>query len=254
MAEPGGLRVILVPDDGRDSTTLHLSRRRLRLVVALGIGAVAAVALMAGTWWYMAARAYQVPALEAELAQLREGEAQVTSLAGRLEELEGRYDRIRFMFGIDTAQVLPELWRAPASSGSRSSPRDAQGSLPISWPLTGPGFVTQSLLEGAQGEHPGLDIAIASGSYIRAAGAGVVEDAGQDPIYGNFVTIDHGEGYLTLYAHASDVFVEEGRRVRRNEVIALTGNTGRSTAPHLHFEIRLNGDTVDPLTLVEPPN
>lgn len=253
MSEPDGLRVILVPEDGRDSVTLRLSRRRLRLLVALGIGLVAAVAVLAGTWWYMAARAYQVPELEAELAQLREGEAQITALAARLQELESRYDRIRYMFGIDTAQILPELWRPPAS-GSRSSPQDPQGSLPISWPLTDPGYVTQSLLEGAEGEHPGLDIAIASGSYIRAAGAGVVSDTGQDPVYGNFVTIDHGEGYLTLYAHASEVFVEEGRRVRRNEVIALTGNTGRSTAPHLHFEIRLNGDTVDPLTLVDPPN
>lgn len=253
MSEPGGLRVILVPEDGRDSVTLQLSRRRLRLLVALGIAVVAGVALMAGTWWYMAARAYQVPGLEAELAQLREGEAQVAALAAQMEVLEERYDRIRFMFGIDTAQVLPELWRPPAS-GSRSTPRDPQSSLPISWPLTEAGFVTQSLLEGAEGEHPGLDIAVPSGSYIRAAGAGVVEDAGLDPVYGNFVTIDHGEGYLTLYAHASAVFVEPGRRVRRNEVIALTGNTGRSTAPHLHFEIRLNGDTVDPLTLVEPPN
>lgn len=253
MTDPGGLRVILVPEDGRDSVTLQLGRRRLRLLVALGIGLVAAVAVMAGTWWYMAARASQVPGLEAELAQLREGEAQVTALAAQLEALENRYDRIRYMFGIDTAQILPELWRPPAS-GSRSSSQDPQGSLPISWPLTGAGFVTQSLLEGADGEHPGLDIAIASGSYIRAAGAGVVADTGEDPVYGNFVTIDHGEGYLTLYAHASEVFVEEGRRVRRNEVIALTGSTGRSTAPHLHFEIRLNGDTVDPLTLVEPPN
>jgi murein DD-endopeptidase MepM/ murein hydrolase activator NlpD len=75
----------------------------------------------------------------------------------------------------------------------------------------------------------------------------------EDAVYGNFVTVDHGEGYLTLYAHASEIFVEPGQRVRRNEVIALTGNTGRSTAPHLHFEIRLNGETVDPLTLVDPP-
>lgn len=143
---------------------------------------------------------------------------------------------------------------AASGVGQPLDSQDPQGSLPISWPLTDPGFVTQSLLEGAEGEHPGLDIAVPSGSYIRAAGAGLVSDTGQDPVYGNFVTIDHGEGYLTLYAHASEIFVEEGRRVRRNEVIALTGNTGRSTAPHLHFEIRLNGDTVDPLTLVDPPN
>ena len=113
--------------------------------------------------------------------------------------------------------------------------------------------MTQNLLEGGDGEHPGLDIAVPSQSYIRAAGAGTIEEAGTDPVYGNFVTVDHGEGYLTLYAHASEILVQAGQRVRRNEVIALTGSTGRSTAPHLHFEIRLDGETVDPLTLVDPP-
>jgi len=253
VSESNGVRVILIPEDGRDSVTVHLSRRRLRLLVVLGVVAVAGVALMVGTWWYMAARAYQVPRLEAEVAQMREGQQQLSSLVGQLETLEERYGRIQSMFGIDTAQILPELWRPPAT-GSRSAEQDPQGSLPTSWPLTQPGFVTQSLLDGSEGEHPGLDIATASGSYIRAAGAGVVEDTGNDAVYGNFVTIDHGDGYLTLYAHASAVFVEVGRRVQRNEVIALTGTTGRSTAPHLHFEIRLNDDTVDPLTLLDVPN
>jgi murein DD-endopeptidase MepM/ murein hydrolase activator NlpD len=90
-------------------------------------------------------------------------------------------------------------------------------------------------------------------SYIRAAGGGVVVGAGDDPVYGRFVTLDHGGGYRTLYAHASETLVEVGQEVRRNEVIALSGSTGRSTAPHLHFEILLNGEAVDPLTMVRQP-
>lgn len=253
MSEKSGVRLLLIPEDGRESRTFRLSRRRLTALVTLGVAVVAAVAVLGGTWWYMAAQAYQVPALQAEIAELQEGQAQVESLARQLATLEDRYRRIRSLFGIDTAQVLPELWRPP-SSGSRPSQQDPEGSLPTSWPLTAPGFVTQNLLEGGEGDHPGLDIAIPSHSYIRAAGAGTVSDAGEDPVYGNFVTVDHGEGYLTLYAHASEILVEVGQPVRRNEVIALTGNTGRSTAPHLHFEIRLNGETVDPLSMVQPPS
>ena len=78
-------------------------------------------------------------------------------------------------------------------------------------------------------------------------------EVGDDPVYGRFVSLDHGEGYRSLYAHASVALVEVGQRVRRNEVIALSGSTGRSTAPHLHFEILLSGAPVDPLTMVRQP-
>jgi murein DD-endopeptidase MepM/ murein hydrolase activator NlpD len=77
-------------------------------------------------------------------------------------------------------------------------------------------------------------------------------EARSDSIYGNVVVVDHGNGYRSRYAHASLLFVETGREVRKNEVIALTGNTGRSTAPHLHFEILRDGQAVDPLTMVDP--
>ena len=64
--------------------------------------------------------------------------------------------------------------------------------------------------------------------------------------YGNFVTIKHGDGLETRYAHASKLFVKKGDLVNKNDVIALVGNTGRSTGPHLHYEIRLNGRPLDP--------
>ena len=78
-------------------------------------------------------------------------------------------------------------------------------------------------------------------------------DVGEDPTYGKYVRIDHANGYETLYAHASHTSVELGEDVRKNEVIALSGSTGKSTAPHLHFEILFEGERVDPLELVEQP-
>ena len=126
--------------------------------------------------------------------------------------------------------------------------------LPSSWPLTEPGFVTQALVEGGSDDHPGLDIAIGTGSYIRAAGAGQVLRIGDDPLYGLFVVLEHQEGFQTVYAHTSMILVARGQLVRRNEVIALTGSTGRSTAPHLHFEILLDGVPVDPFSMVEQPS
>jgi murein DD-endopeptidase MepM/ murein hydrolase activator NlpD len=89
---------------------------------------------------------------------------------------------------------------------------------------------------------------------VRATAAGQVVDVGEDPVYGFYVRLDHGQGYASLYAHTAETYVTSGQRVRSGEVIALSGSTGRSTAPHLHFEITLDGAAVDPLTLVRPPS
>jgi murein DD-endopeptidase MepM/ murein hydrolase activator NlpD len=92
---------------------------------------------------------------------------------------------------------------------------------------------------------------VAQHSYIRASGAGVVTEAGSDSVYGLYVLLQHGNtGYHSMYGHASRLYVASGDRVRQNEVIALSGNTGRSTAPHLHFEILQEGRPIDPFTLV----
>ncbi len=94
--------------------------------------------------------------------------------------------------------------------------------------------------------HHGLDIAAPTGTPIRAARGGTVTFAGRRGGYGNTVEIDHGSGLSTLYAHAAALDVAAGDRVRAGAPIATVGSTGRSTGPHLHFEIRRDGEPVDP--------
>jgi len=101
--------------------------------------------------------------------------------------------------------------------------------------------------------HDGLDIATSKGTPIRSAGAGVVVFAGRRHGYGNVVEIDHGFGYHTLYAHASKLLVEVGQEIARGQEIALVGSTGRSTGPHLHFEVSVDDQKVDPAAFVEIP-
>lgn len=126
--------------------------------------------------------------------------------------------------------------------------------MPSSWPLSQAGFITQmrEVTDGAS--HPGLDIAVPADTYIRASGPGTVVDAGLDEVYGRYILLDHGNGLESMYGHASRLFVEPGDLVEQDEVIALSGSTGRSTAPHLHFEIRKDGQAVDPLTYVRQPS
>lgn len=95
--------------------------------------------------------------------------------------------------------------------------------------------------------HSGVDFADSAGTHIYAAEEGQVIYAGPKGTYGNAVMIDHGAGIVTLYGHCSSVAVQVGQIVKRGELVAYMGSTGRSTGPHLHFEVRLNGEFVDPM-------
>lgn len=96
--------------------------------------------------------------------------------------------------------------------------------------------------------HHGMDFTGAEGSDIFATGDGVVLEAGYSIYgYGNRVVIDHGYKYVTIYAHLQKVLVEEGQVVKRGEVIGKLGNTGRSTGAHLHYEVKLNGHSINPI-------
>lgn len=98
--------------------------------------------------------------------------------------------------------------------------------------------------------HAGLDIAAAPGSPVYAPADGVVSYAGYDQGYGKLVSIDHGYGVTTRFGHASQIYVQVGQKVSKWDVIAAVGNTGRSTGPHLHYEVRINGTPVDPINFV----
>ena len=248
------MRIIFVPASS-ESRTFEVSYRRLRALRGLGLGLLVAMTFLIVTWGYMAARVADMAELEAQVALMRADQERLPGLLRQLNTVERQYAAIRGLFAADGSGAPSELWLPPPGSFSRSSGGDeGRDGQPDSWPLAERGFVTQGLFEDDGGAHSGLDIATPTGSYVRAAGAGHVIEVGQDdPTYGRYVKIDHGNGYETLYAHASETAVEVGEEVRKNEVIALSGSTGNSTAPHLHFEILLEGETVDPLELVEQP-
>jgi murein DD-endopeptidase MepM/ murein hydrolase activator NlpD len=100
--------------------------------------------------------------------------------------------------------------------------------------------------------HEGIDVHAPTGTPIVAPAAGRVIYAGNDKGYGLVVEIDHGNNIRTRFAHCSRLVVQQGQQVTRNQLIAAVGSTGLSTAPHLHYEIHVNGKPVDPITYVLP--
>ncbi|MEP6692472.1 MAG: M23 family metallopeptidase [Gemmatimonadaceae bacterium] len=100
--------------------------------------------------------------------------------------------------------------------------------------------------------HEGIDVGAPMGAPIVAPAAGTVRYVGEERGYGLVLEIDHGNGLVTKYAHCSRIMVKSGQRVGRGQTIAAVGNSGLATGPHLHYEIHLNGQVVDPLTYVLP--
>lgn len=138
-----------------------------------------------------------------------------------------------------------------------ASLRDNQGffaSTPSIWPTEG--WVTsefgyrRSPFTDRREMHKGLDIAGPVGTPIYSTANGRVLSSGRDGAYGLTVTVDHGAGIVTLYAHMQRLVVESGQEVSRGELLGYMGNTGRTTGPHLHYEVRLNGIPVDPLRYI----
>ncbi|MCR4430321.1 MAG: peptidoglycan DD-metalloendopeptidase family protein [Tepidanaerobacteraceae bacterium] len=121
-----------------------------------------------------------------------------------------------------------------------------RGSGRFLWPLVG--NITSPFGRRGREFHTGIDIAADKGTPIRASNAGTVTFAGRRGSYGNLVIVDHGGGYETWYAHASSILVSVGDRVEKGEEIATVGTTGRTTGPHVHFEVRLNGEPQNPLS------
>jgi murein DD-endopeptidase MepM/ murein hydrolase activator NlpD len=215
--------------------------------------------LVAALYGPLVGAAARVPGMQRELARLRAENTRVRELSEALDSAESRYSQVRQMMGgeivrdpVTKASQLPVAPPIRARFASTLVPT-AGPTAPRHWPLDESGYITRGQVKatGRTEAHPGIDIAVAVGSLVRASGGAKVREAGQDPEYGLFVLLDHPEEYQTMYGHLSRIIVTVGDTVAAGEVVGLSGNSGRSTAPHLHFEIRQHGVSLDPLTMVK---
>lgn len=145
-------------------------------------------------------------------------------------------------------QSVLELWESLSDSQS------ILAATPSIRPARGPigsrfGYRIDPI-NGKTKMHAGLDIVVSPGTLVRAPADGVVSFAGWDDQFGKLVSVDHGYGVLTRFAHNSQIFVQVGQKVSKYDVISATGSTGRSTGPHLHYEVRVNGVPVDPANYI----
>tara|TARA_B100000686_G_C16795982_1_gene982380 strand:- start:2560 stop:3489 length:930 start_codon:yes stop_codon:yes gene_type:complete len=161
------------------------------------------------------------------------------------KETTALVDRLSEDLGMLNKQVRLQKVSFQELEGHMRDQVSLLSSIPTIWPTRG--WVTsdfgyrKSPFTGLRENHEGLDIAARLGSEVRTPADGIVILSGKESGYGNLVEIDHGYGYVTRYGHNSRHLVKAGDKVKRGQTIALVGNTGRSTGPHLHYEVIFNG-------------
>ncbi len=272
--------LMFVPDQEQDPKSISMSYGTGRFLVTVMV--VLGLHLLLGGFGYY--RVFQLEntsqALIEENLDLKARNKKIEEIARQFQEIRLTEEKIRRAFGgtlgIQEDGASSQTSIAPSRS-SRSQQRSQSVTdrplqtssdpthtsrylladersdyydpefLPNRLPVEG--YLTTRFQRGGWFEgrsHYGIDIAATRGTAIRAAGQGVVLLADWTPDFGNVVIISHGNGFYTYYAHALRLLVTQGTRVRRGQQIALLGSSGRSSAPHLHFEIWRDGEPIDP--------
>ncbi|MGE5507266.1 MAG: murein hydrolase activator EnvC family protein [Chitinophagales bacterium] len=175
-------------------------------------------------------------------AKVREREAKLRKIQSERKAYEQALDELEA-----TSRQLESFIRGNSKKGSQA-PQATSGSMlwPVRGPVTSPyGWRVHPILRTKR-YHSGYDIAVPYGTPVAAAASGTVILSGWVGGYGKAVIIDHGGGISTLYGHNSTLLVSEGQTVKAGQIIAKAGSTGLSTGPHVHFEVRKNGEPVDP--------
>jgi murein DD-endopeptidase MepM/ murein hydrolase activator NlpD len=234
--------------------------------VALVIVAIVAAGVGAATYWKVASVALATSQVKEENSRLVQEAQKVWEIERLMADMLEMDYKIRTRLGIEfpedwpgyNYQLGPEEDEIAVPDGQEAAQQEvddpgeqaspAEATILFAWPVSR-GFPTSAFGEGDAGApHTGMDIAAQYNAPVRAAADGEVVVAERDDRFGNMVEIDHGRGLVTMYGHNARVVARRGERVRKGDVIAYVGSTGRvTTGPHLHFEVRRNGTPVDPM-------
>jgi murein DD-endopeptidase MepM/ murein hydrolase activator NlpD len=254
--------LIIVPHDDSKMRNYRFSYALLYTFLALVIIAVVSMIVFVATYGKILYAAHQATVLSIENRRLVERVTEVDSLRTELVKLQAMGIQIKKMLGVGLTEEdsilvasLSPIVNSPAIStdanvadASRSEQQQMLKAIPSVWPVKG--YVTRDYSstggEKSPDYHPGMDIAAERNTPIRTSAEGIVVTSMWDDTYGYMIVIDHGFGMSSLYGHNARNLVNVGDRVTRGQTIGFVGSTGKSTAPHLHFEIRRNGVHVNP--------
>ena len=260
--------IIFVPHARAKFRKLKVSHRLLVSLVSLVTSSLCLSTFFSVQYFTSLSQTHELSKLRVENRELQSANEQfsksVESLRTQLHTVEDRTRKLAIVAGISTLDETSQGGVGglrPADLGDLSTLEQkfvAQSLLLSSTPSIAPvhGILTDGFggrsdpFTGEQGVHNAIDISSAIGQAVRAPADGIVVKSEWANGYGNVIYISHGYGYSTRYAHVSGYGLQPGDHVKRGDVIGYVGSTGRSTGPHLHYEVRLNNVPVNPLEYI----
>ncbi len=267
MSKSKQYTLMFIPEDNGKTFTLKIQRYVLHSLIIFSIFFIFGLIMLLYKSGEIAAKLQLIHMLKMENEQLSNENQNFKRLYKKLEDVErlSAYIQKLAVPAVKTSSEImnrkPEIEKGELSGEavnnlgitrsqnlfSSDESVDMVSSIPNISPVEG--WITRQFSEdspGLQTGHLGLDFAAAHGTPIRATAYGTVESIQNDKFYGLSVTIRHDHGFVTRYSHCSQILIKDQDIVKRGQAIALVGSTGRSTAPHLHYEILKDGKNVDP--------
>ncbi|MFH1373545.1 MAG: M23 family metallopeptidase [bacterium] len=252
MKQPKFVTIMLIPDGADARWGFRIRKWLLQAIVILMVVIIVGIIVFFSVYGKILARAARAEKLSEENQRLLRYQYKVMLLEENLKDAREIVGRLTELAGID--YQFPELPDDSALFASFEEKRGATmvrpAGLDLSFPsgLPAQGFISQDFeVENQERYHPGVDIACAEGTPVLATANGVVEQAISDSIYGLMIVLRHSDSTTTLYGHNRELLAKEQQEVMAGSRIALSGNTGQSTAPHLHYEVRIHDKPIDPL-------
>jgi murein DD-endopeptidase MepM/ murein hydrolase activator NlpD len=266
----GSYTLMFIPDDNGKPFSLHVNRRLFKpllIFLLLTLGGMIVLVVKSGE---IALRLQLLNIVSQENHRLKEENARLSVLKKRIDDIE---EYAKYIDRLATITRGNPSLPSHASMNEKFDKKDTEANTVSDTVLSAPratqeSEVTQEMIstaipnimpvdgwltkgftagKGDDAGHPGIDIAAAQGFLIRATAPGTVDAVRYDKYFGNIVIIRHGFGFESRYGHCSQILVSRGDPVERGQSIALVGNTGHSSGPHLHYEIVRNGKPVDPM-------
>lgn len=252
MPESKYVTVMFIPDGTESRHGFRIRQWLLKLIVASIALILLGIVVFFAFYGKVLTQAARADRLAKENERLLRYQHKVQLLQDNLEQTREIVSRLIELAGID--YEFPEFPDDSTIFASLDNKGRAVISRRLADDLTFPsglpiqGFISQDFeIEDENRYHPGVDIACAEGTTVLATAAGEVVFAGYDSTYGYMIVLKHNDSVITLYGHNCELLVESGARVLAGGRIALSGSTGKSTAPHLHYEIRINDLPINPL-------
>ena len=251
------LSLIIAPHHNSKPWQADLSYSLLRKLALLGIVLAIILLLLAANYSRILWRAAQYEAIKKRAAEIEASFTELQRLKDELAHLRQTEDKLKHILGVSQQPAMLTIGDISRSQtiaiGQMDAPPPADSAKADSAAALVQGGSTNPSLMPVKGwisarmtdNHRGVDIAAREGDPVLAAADGVVVFAGWDDYFGNQIKISHGK-FTTMYGHNAKLFVKQGQRVRQGQVIALVGSTGRSSGPHLHYEVLSQGRPVDP--------